>query len=214
VPIAYLSIRRNARDISIRAMRKLANNIVKFVDAKMFTLMQAEVTAGNAQTVATTGGFQWTNASANILKDFAAAKLLIDQADQGYSMDTVLLSNADLATLLTNSALLAVLGREGPDNQASSGEVSRIFGLRNLIGTNRLAQGTAWFLDSGVVGTIADEQPDPQEGYTTYDVGVNAPPMWVRVYDDVTNSQKVIRAMRTPAMWIAEPKALVKMTGL
>jgi hypothetical protein len=211
VPISYLSIRRNARDIAARALKKLANNSVKFIDTKMFVVMNAEVTAGNAQTTAATA--TWAGGSAKILKDFANARLLINKADQGYNMDTVLLSNDDLATLVTDPGILSVLARES-GNQASTGEVSQILGIRQIIGTNRLAQGTAWFLEAGTVGTIADEQPDPQEGYAAYDPGADSAQLWVRTYDDVDNSQWVIRCMRSPAMWIAEPKALVKMTGL
>lgn len=212
VPLSYLTFRRSNRDMMPRLLYKVGNSIVKFFDGKLFTLLNAEVTAGNIQT--TTATASWTGGSQKILADFAKAARLIYQADLGYVMDTVLLSAVDYATLLTDAGILAVLGREGADNQASAGEVSKILGIRQIIESNRLAQGTAWFMQAKVVGTIADEAPAPQEGFTTFDPGADMATMWVRTYDDVSNSQWVVRAMRSPAMWVAEPKAAVKMTGL
>jgi hypothetical protein len=237
-PISFEAIRRNQLDQVARAERKLANAVTKFVDTTAMNLLLTD------PAVLSYGGSTWNTASTTIIADIANARKLVTDQDEGYAIDTLIVNPAQELGLLTNNALLAVLPRETTPASLARGRVVPILGLENILVTPQLTAGTAILGMSKVAGTIADEQPEADEGYVTYDVnnfgndaaapsqggpGVGVtmqglpanqnypadfPTVYVKVYEVSGRDEKIVRAARFPAMWLSEPKSVVKVTGV
>lgn len=236
VPISFEAIRRNQLDQIARAERKLANAVTKFVDTTAMSLITTD-----AAVLTYAAAAAWTAGATTIIADIANARKLVDDQDEGYMVDTLVMNGAQELGFITNTNILGLLPRETPsDNPLRSGRAVQMFGIENILVSPQLTAGTVILLMAKVTGTIADEQPDAQEGYVTYDVGsgagndqniqgpgggiVNAghsnaaypaefPPVYVKVYEVTGRDEKIVRAARFPAMWLAEPKSAVKITG-
>lgn len=238
-PISFEAIRRNQIDQVARAQRKLANAVTKFVDTQAMTLLTTDA----AIQTASTGG-TWTSSATTIISDIANARKLIQDQDEGYEADTMVVNPAQELGLLTNVDIRNALPREGgtPGTAVTVGRPIPILGLRQILVSPQLTAGTVLIMNAKVAGTIADEQPDPQEGYVTYDVNAmragnqlggaagnniaepfqpapnpdypaDFPPIFTKVYTVDGRDEKIVRAARFPAMWLSEPKAVVKITG-
>lgn len=209
-PITDETRRRNAIDELMRAQRKLANAVVKFIDAACMLLITTDP-AVNTYSAATT----WTGGTPNIIGDLAAARNLIVNADLGYEADTLIINPAQETAFLTSTSIRDWLPREStPRNQVVSGNTVPVLGLQQILVTNQITAGKGLMVNSGVVGSIADEQPLPGEGYTTYDPGAGQAALQVKQYRTDGVDETILRAGRFAAMWIAEPKAAVYMQGL
>lgn len=221
VPIADEVRRRNALDQMARAQRKLANAVVQFVD------QQAMSTIVNDPAINTYAApFIWSNASSDKIKDIATARNAINNVDLGYVADTLVINPAQELQLLIDANVRGALPREvnanNPlGNSIITGQAVPILGLRQILVTNQIAAGTALLCNAGVVGSIADEEPLPEEGYVSYDAGPSNiaipgqnPRIWVKTYREEGTDETIVRGARFPAMWVAEPKAATYMTGL
>jgi hypothetical protein len=234
-PIAFEAIRRNQIDQVQRAQRKLSNAVVKFVDTQAMSLLTTD-----AAVLSQAAAGNWTSAATTIVSDIVNARKLVTDQDEGYEVDTLIVNPAQELAFLTNANLLSLLPRENQGaNPLNNGRAVPIMGLRQILVTPQLAAGTAIMLQANVVGTIADEAPDAGEGYVTYDTGgrdgaganvaganlsgpfanpanpnVDRPPVYTKVYNVDGRDEKIIRIARFPAMWLSEPKAAVKITGV
>jgi len=130
--------------------------------------------------------------------------------------------------LMTDSTILSALPRETQVNSVLTGRASPILGLSQILVTAQLTAGTVITMNSMVAGTIADEQPGAGEGYSSYDPGAGGPfnnsgyepqnrvnfaPVFVKTYRHDPTDETIVRGARFPAMWLSEPKAVVKATG-
>lgn len=209
VPISDEARRRNAMDIVGRAQRKLANAVVKFVDTQAMSLITSDAAV---LTFAASG--DWTTAATDIVFDIAKAQNQITLQDEGYEGDTAVVNSAQELDLITDKDIRDALPREGGiQNSVISGRAVPMLGLRQILPTNALAAGTALVLEAGMGGTIADEAPLGDEGYTSYDPGDGKAPVQTKVYRVDSADETIVRGARFPAMWIAEPKSIVKITG-
>lgn len=239
VPISVESIRRSQLDQIGRATRKLANAVVKQVD----TVALAAIT-GDAAVLTGSAAAAWSTGATTIISDIATAEKAIRDQDEGYVPDVLVLNPAQYIFLLTNTDLRSALPREW-DGQAVgapvlTGRAVPLLGLRALE-TPSLAAGTFLVGQSKLVGTIADEQPDPRENYVSYDPAGdsgNAPnadgtglglssralagnadysddfaPVFVKTYMVDARDEIIVRAARFPGIAILEPKSFYKGTG-
>ncbi|MDQ5821228.1 MAG: hypothetical protein M3540_07305 [Actinomycetota bacterium] len=211
VPISNLAIRRNQRDQFVRGQLKLANMLVKFVDTKAMSLLTTVV--GGVQTLSASA--VWTTVGTKIASDIAAAQEMIDILDEGLVADTLILNPRRRDDLINNDQLAARLPREAGATAITTGEQAPFMGLRQILYTNQIAQTTAVLMASNLAGTIADERPDPEEGFQAYQpAGGDFAPIWVKVYDDHSPKDKIVAAGRWPAMALVEPRAVVVITGV
>jgi len=210
VPISDESKRRNSVDQVARAQRKLANAIVKFVDTVAMTLI---LTDPNVLTFAASG--DWSTAATDIVFDIAKARNQIDSQDEGYEADTLVVNLAQDLDLIVDKDIRDALPREGsPQNALLTGRPALMLGLRQIIATNTLTAGKAIVMEAQMTGTIADEQPMADEGYTSYATGVDQnPPVFVKTYRNDNVDETIVRGARFPAMWLPEPKSAVVITG-
>lgn len=137
-----------------KALLKLANSNVKFVDSVALSAVGSAITNTAAATAA------WTTATAaQIFTDVALAKANILALNQGYDPDTVVLS--DLAWARAKAAFIAggYLPRETDSaNPAVTGSFPTIDGMRWLASPNLPAANTVYVVDSKMLGGMADEQ--------------------------------------------------------
>ena len=209
-PINDFARRRNAIDELARAQVKLANAVVKSIDAAAMLMITTDPAVGQYSATNTWGG-----GTPNIVGDLAAARNLIVNIDLGYDADTLIINPAQETSMLTSAVLAGYFPREStPRSNIMTGEAIPIMGLRQILVTNQMAAGKAIMCNSGVVGSIADEPTLADEGYTSFAPGGNQAPVQVKKYRHEENDDTILRAARFAAMWIGEPKAAVYMQGL
>lgn len=200
IPINGLTIRRSAMDQMERAQLKLANSLVRFVDGLMVDAFLAD------PDIDTLTGAGWDTDGRAFL-DVATARKVIREENEGYDADVMVIHEDQHLDLLTDEKLQAAMPRESVVNPQMTGMVAPFAGLSRIYVTaDTRLQGKAIVMQSKVVGTIADEMPVAEEGYSTYQPQVG-PPVHVKVYDENPSSDKIVRAVRWPAIWIAEPGA-------
>jgi hypothetical protein len=209
IPISFESIRRNQLDQVARAQRKLANAIVKFVDGVTMTMLLA---AGSGLLTGAASG-DWTTAATDIAADIAKAKQAIYDQDEGYDPDTIVLNSAQELDLLSDKDIRDAMPRETSSSTVQTGRAPLVMGIRQMLVTNSLTAGKVIVAESKTLGTIADERPEPGEGYQGYDPGDDKATVFVKIYDEDKTDDRVVRCARWPAMWIAEPKAGYIITG-
>jgi hypothetical protein len=209
-PVNDLARRRNSFDELARAQLKLANAVVKSIDAAAILLITTDA-AVNQFTATTT----WSSGSPTIVADLAAVRNQIVNIDLGYEPDTLIINPAQETSMITSAALQAILPREStPRNAALTGLVVPLMGLRQILVTNQIAAGKGIMCQSNIVGSIADEPPLTDEGYSSYDPGGGQAAIQVKKYRVEDMDDTILRAARFAAMWIGEPKAATYMQGL
>jgi hypothetical protein len=194
--------RQNMNPVS-RALLKLVNQNVKFIDGVALSAIASAVTATAAVAAS------WNTATASqILTDIAQAKATILALNQGYSPDTVVLSDAAWARAYAAFTSGGFLPREGT-NSVVTGEFPVIDGLRFLPTPNLATAGTVLILDSTMLGGMADENLGGP-GYT------GAGPLGVEgksIREDEKDLYR-LRMRRVTVPIITEPAAGYVLTGV
>lgn len=207
VPISMLAIRRNQMSQVARAERRLANQLVKFVDSKAITLLRTDAD------IQTTGASNWTAAAADIIGDIATAQEAMDVLDEGLNGSVLVLPKTMRVHFLSNTDLRDALKTQNGSESVRTGQVSSFLGLDEIYFTNQLPDDEALVIDPGVAGVIADEAPDPAEGWQAYSPGPGFKPIYVQTYQEKRPKRTVIAAGRWPAMALVEPRAVFKYTS-
>jgi hypothetical protein len=135
-----------------RALLKLVNQNVKFIDGVALAAIASAVTA----TVAVTASWK-TASAAQMLTDVAQAKASILALNQGYSPDTVVLDDATWARAYAAFTSGGFLPREDASGAVVSGQFAVIDGMRFLPTPNLPTAGTILVVDSTMLGGMADE---------------------------------------------------------
>lgn len=212
VEIDNLAIRRNQIDRVTRGERKLANNLVRFIDTQAMALLSDPTQGINTQVSAAA----WSTNTTDIIAEVAKAEEAIENQNNGYNGfegATLVLPLIHRKSLLNNTVLRAALPRENTDGQIQSGMMAPFLGVKEILFTPQLS-GVALVVDSGQAGLIADEEPDPQEGFVAYDPGSMFKPIYVKIYEEPRPKGKVIAAGRWPAMALTDPGAVTLITGI
>ena len=212
LPIDALAIRRNQIDRIIRGERKLANNLVRFIDTYVLGLLttNAGITTQAASAV-------WTTAGTDVIKDIALCQELIENKNLGYNgfeNAVLVLHTKRRDDLLNNTVLRGALPREDHSGQIQSGTMAPFLGLKDILFTSNITETTALLMDATMAATIAIEEPDGSEGWSSYDAGPDTPPMYVQVYDEKRNKGKVVSAGTWPGVAVTDPGAIVLITGV
>lgn len=204
-----LTIRRSRIDEYDRALRLLANSIVRFLDTKAMAVFTANTDIPTAPAAAV-----WTADSADIIADVATALEEIDSAERGYAGDTMLAHTSHRTNIITNDDFRRA--NEGLGSMVLTGNIPSFLGLERIIFSQRVPINDVYILNSGVVGTIADEVPEADEGYSAYQPPDNSTfaPIWTMVYENNNRTGRVLRAARWPAIFLTDPEAVFKITGV
>lgn len=211
IAIDDLAIRRNQISRIVRGTRKIANNLVKLIDTKAIAVLSTNAGVNTANASA-----HWGTITTDIIGDIATWQATIEGQNNGYDgfQGATLVLNPDKRlALLSNTALKAALPRETNTGQIQTGMVAPFLGLKEILFTPQIASANALLLDTTVAATMADEQPDPIEGWTGYDTP-GYKPIWTKIYQEARPKGHVIAAGRWPAMAVTDPKAIVYVSAL
>lgn len=199
--------RRNQVDVIPRGIIKLGNAMVRAIDT---LAMNTILGASGIQTMSASA--DWTTSTTLILKDLVRARKLVDTAEEGYVADTVVVHDDQWEDVCNNPDIRSAMPREQVNTFVQTGVMPNVLGF-TFLRTSRLTAGTVLVLNARVFGTIADEEPS--EGGWTADTpdDPSQAPIYTKQYRDEQHRDTIIAGARWPAMWVAEPKAVVKMTG-
>lgn len=192
--ISYEAQRRNAIDVMDRVQVKMANDQVQKVDADAMDLFAADDNVPEFDAA----GNGWGDAvNGNIFLDIARASSTIRNQRLGYRGNLVLINPAENISIMSSEAIRAALPRENPaTNPVLSAQINGLFGLE-WIESEHVPMGTAYLLQRGAIGTIADEVP------------------WnVRVIDEPKRDVTIMLGGRTTVQFITDPLAAVRITGV
>lgn len=192
------SIKRRKMDPVNRALSKLANQNVKYVDSVALAAVASAVTA-SANAAA-----GWSTATAaQILQDVALAKGNIIALNEGYDPDTVVVDDINWAYAMAAFASAGYLPREtDSNNPVLTGNFPVILGMRWLASPNIPVANKALVADSTQLGGMADEDLGGPGYVKAGGVGVE-----VKTIRDDDNDQYRVRARRVTVPVVVEPAA-------
>lgn len=190
--LSYEAVRRDNRDVLNRQLTKLRNTIIRKVDTVAIAVL-------NAAPINGAGGTDWDDAGAgDPIGDLAVARSEIDDADLGYTADTVIINPAQMVALIRRKDVRDALPRENmAANPIANGQLSGFMGYRSWYVTNRVPAGTAFVLAAGVAGSIRDELA-----------------LYSRVIDQPERERYLVQAARVTVPVVTDPLAVYKLTGL
>lgn len=198
------AIARQAMQPVERALTKLANQNVKFVDSVALSAIASAVTNTAAAAAS------WSTATAaQILTDIALAKANIAGLNQGYDPDTVVVSDTSWAYAFAKFTSGGFLPREQAANSAVSGQFPVIDGMRFLVSPNLPTAGTVLVLDSKMLGGMADEDLGGPGYASAGGVGVQ-----VKTIRQDQDDKWRLRCRRVTVPVVVEPGAAYKITGV
>jgi hypothetical protein len=202
------SIKRRKMDPVNRALLKLVNQNVKYVDSVALSAIASAITA----TAATPGGV-WSASSttaAHILEGVMLAKQNIIALNQGYDPDTVVLDDLSWGYAMTKFVAAGYTPRESvTDNPALTGDFPVILGMRWLATPNIPTSGVGLVVDSTQLGGMADEDLGGPGYVSAGGVGVQAK----TIREDATDQWR-LRCRRVTVPVVVEPAAGRKITGI
>lgn len=193
-------IAHNRMDILMRNLTKVANRLVFNSDAISLSAIASAVSQTQAAFAV------WGTATATPFADVMNAIAQVDTLNQGYTVDTVLLSPTKYAQALSSPTVLANMPREAASNITLTGNMTQIAGLDWWKTTNLPSGVTAMVLDSTQLGSQAYE--DLGGGYTGTPGQVES-----QVIPLLKQDGKRVQARIVKAPMVQEPACAVKLTG-
>jgi len=198
------SIARQKMQPVQKALTKLANQNVKYIDGVSLAAVASAVTQSTPVQAS------WTTATAEqMLLDVALAKASVAALNQGFELDTIVLSDIAWARAFAKFAAAGYLGREGgAANPIVTGTFPELAGLRWLVTPNLPTPGTILLADTSALGGMADEEIGGP-GYARV-AGVGVEVKTIRKDDE---DKWRLRARRVTVPIVNEPSAAWKLTG-
>lgn len=154
-----------AVDAVSRNMMKVVNSVIRQVDAISMSVVQSAL----ADTATTGIWDSATLATRKPLDDILLAVQRIEDRNQGYTPDTLVVSPKGYTYLMLNDTIAALRQRETSGNPVYTGMIETVAGLTVLKSPSLTT--TALVLDSKALGGMADEV-DGAPGYAVADLAV------------------------------------------
>lgn len=150
-----------------RALKKVINSIIKQVD----TIAMSAVASAAADTGTAGIWDSATLATRKPLDDILLAIQRIEDRNQGYRPDTLVVSPKAYTYLMLNDGIAQLRQREVTNNPVYSGLIEQVAGLTVIKTPNLPVITSALVLDSQMLGGMADEV-DGAPGYSVADLAV------------------------------------------
>lgn len=187
-------VRRSIMAELNRAMTKLRNTIVKYVDGIFLAKL---INDAAINTMAS--GASWTSTYTGLTLDMENAKQLIRNQFETYEPDTLVFHSDKIAALTANTNIGgAYVGTKAPDNPIFTGQLENLWGMNIMHTPNLPSRDIALVMERLTMGGIADEVP----------MEVRALP-----FDEYTDAH-VLKGRRIVATFLTDPKAVTKITGV
>jgi hypothetical protein len=185
-----------------RSTQKVVNSVIKQVDGVSMSAIQSA-----AADTATAGS--WDNATAanrKPLDDVLLGVQRIEDRNQGYIPDTLVVSPKAYTYLMLSELIATLRQRETTDNPVYTGDIEKVAGL-TILKTPSLTT-TALVLDSKALGGMADEM-DGAPGYSVSDLAVQVKAIR---HDDLDAWD--LQARRKTVPIVLEAGAVEEITGV
>ncbi len=196
-----------------RALTKLANQNVMFVDGLALSAIVSALTASGSTRPATASWRLPATTAEQILRDVLLAKADAAQRELGIDHDTVVLDDITYAWVKSKFIASGYLPRES--TIVTDGAFPRVEGL-TWVPTSHGPSAVAALVDTDLLGGMADENIE-SPGYVRAGVGVNgqrvAPVESKTIREDQEDRYR-LRARRVTVPVILEPYAGTLITGV
>ncbi|MEO3929245.1 hypothetical protein ABGB07_36150 [Micromonosporaceae bacterium B7E4] len=179
-----------------RKLRKVVNSVIKQVDTIAMSAIGSAITA----TAGTAGAWDHaTPATRAPLTDILLAIQAIEDLNQGYRPDTLVVSPKAYTYLMLNEAIANLRQRETTTNPVYTGEIETVAGLTIIKTPNLPVATTAIVLDSTQLGGMADET-DGAPGYAVSDLAVQVKSIRKEGQDawDLQGRRKTVPVVQEP----------------
>jgi hypothetical protein len=200
------AIGRQPASSTNRALVKLVNRCVNYVDTISLAAIAAAVTQTQAAVAA------WNTGTADPFLDVMLAAAQVEDLGEGYDIDTIVLTSTLYARMVANQKVMSGLAREGTNTVTETGEVTRLANLvvRPVPASRMPAGVAAMVLDSAQLGSLGYENiPSPEYTGNPRDEIQT----WVRRDAGATDSW-LVRGRRPVVPIVQEPNSAVKLTGV
>lgn len=186
---------RNNFDVAARKTQKIANTVLRKVDAVAIATLDAAPLNTSTGTSWAVGG---ATTDQQILQQLIAARGLIDNPDNGYVADVALANPAERDKLASRIELLKLLtGMNAPViAEGTDRVVARILGL-DLFVSNRVPAGTIYIAQRRVIGGVSNETP-----------------LQTEVIPERRSQKTWIQSTRRLVPYVTDPKAATRLTGI
>jgi hypothetical protein len=188
-----------------RQAKKVVNSVIKQVD----TIAMAAIGTAITAEVATVGS--WDNATpANRkpLDDILLAVQAIEDLNQGYRPDTLVVSPKAYTYLMLNDAIAQLRKRETGENPVYTGVIETVANLKVIKTPNLPVATRAWVLDSNLLGGMADEL-EVSPGYSVAELAVQ-----IQGIRKPSQDGWDLQARRLTVPVVQEPGAGYEITGV
>ena len=212
VVINNLAIRFNQKNQLTIALRKLANNIARWIDGDLL----ATILAAAMGTQTMNASAVWTAAATDIIGDIGEAQEKIETEDNGYDgfeNAILVLNTVHRNTLLKNTALRAALPRESATGSIQTGRVAPFLGIKDIVYLSQMDATKALVLDNTVALMLAASEPVAEEGFQSFSPGDGNLPIWVKTYKEEPKDT-IIAGGIWPALAAVAPLAIVRIDGI
>lgn len=207
VPVFDETISRLGINPVNRGLLKLVNTVVRYVDSIALGVIASKVTATWDVTGAGAPG-AWTTGGP-ILEGVLRAAAQVDELNQGFSIDTIVLKPSQHAKVIARLVNANMLPREVDGNPVVGGKYP-IEALGYTWATSPNVPTTdPLLLDRSQLGGMADEEID-SPGYSRGGAGVGVETKSIR--DDKLEGY-LLRARRVTVPVVLEPSAAIRLTN-
>jgi len=192
--VTFEDERRNQLGVLARATTRMLNTMVKHLDGVTMTMLKTNPSIRTYPTV------NWNDpTSVGIWDDLLEASNMIEDEDTAggvYTPNTLVVSNFTYNRLKQNADLRELFG-DRPENPYFKDTVGELAGL-NIMKSQYVAKDTAFALQLGEIGGIADEEP-----------------LQMKPVERIERNERIyLRSKRTTIAFLTDPGAIVKFTGL
>lgn len=198
-PVTDEAINRLGINPVDRALTKLVNTTVRFVDSAALGVIASKVTETYDTTAGNNAPGAW-NTAKGIVGGVLNSIAKIEALDEGFSPDTIVLKDAQWATAMTALIDAGMLPREGA-NPLVTGQWPETLGLRWLK-SNHTPTADPMLFDTTQLGGMADEKQNAPGYASAAGIGVETK----SIRDDEHDRYK-LRARRVTVPVVLEPSA-------
>lgn len=199
VEVSDEAISRMLADPLNRALQKLVNTNIRFVDTVALGIIASKIT----NTRAASGAWTGDDAGIRIITDVLAVKAQVDALEDGFSLDTIVLAPMQYARVMAALIASNLLPRESA--VITTGDFPNALGLTWTTSAHSPVTDPL-LLDRAQLGGMANENIQ-SPGYTSTD-GVEVKSLRK---DEVDGYR--VRARRVTVPLVLEPNAGVRITG-
>ena len=198
------SIARMVLDPVNRALTRLVNSNVRYIDSVALGVIASKIVNTRA------AGAAWTT-GAQIIEDVLSTKAQVEALEDGFDLDTVVLTPLQYAKVIARLIKDGMLPREAENPVLLTGNFPNVLGLTWTSSAHSPVTDPL-LLDRQQLGGMADEDLQ-SPGYVTGGEGVGIEAKVIRLSGGDDRDGYRVRARRVTVPVVVEPSAGVKITG-